>query len=419
MREMKDSGIEWIGCIPSKWSLIDLKYLCDFKTGGTPSEKKGINDNYEGFPWITPTDILCNNELNKVKQYISKKAIQDNNYQLFNKNDILLVCIASIGKMTLLKESAYSNQQITALKNIHKLEVKYLFYFLNSMSDKIKFEASSNVVPIINIQYLKQIKCLYPDNLDQKSIVNYLDKKCSTIDSLFVDIQQQITSLEEYKKSIITEAVTKGLNPDVEMKDSRIEWIGEIPYDWKNSKIRYEVELRTEKGIYRKDDIFVGLENIEGNTGKYIETDTEYDEIEYDRFYKGDLLFNKLRPYLAKMLIADFDGFCTGELVVIKNTKIIKKYIYYYFFSYGFLETVNLSTYGTKMPRASWNFIQNLNIVYPDTIKKQYEIVQYLDEKCIEIDAIINSKKEQLLKLEDYKKSLIYEYVTGKKEVLE
>lgn len=230
MREMKDSGIEWIGEIPKDWKVKNLKYFVSFQTGGTPRNKEGI-DSYGDFSWFTPSD-LENNNLANSKFFISSDAVKNNGYNLFPPNSILLCCIASVGKVGFNLYASYSNQQITSLIPFTNTQSKFIFYFMIASKDKISFDASSNVVPIINTKYLSSFSICFPDLVEQQQIADYLDTQCSEIDATAEDIQKEISLLEDYKKSVITEAVTKGLNPDAEMKDSGIEWIGEIPKDW-------------------------------------------------------------------------------------------------------------------------------------------------------------------------------------------
>ena len=138
------------------------------------------------------------------------------------------------------------------------------------------------------------------------------------------------------------------------MKPSGIAWIGDIPTEWDLTKVRFATKVRSEKGYYCAEDKYIGLENISSYTGKYIPAETEYDPGLYDIYREGDVLFSKLRPYLAKALIADDNGFCTGELEVISDYLGDKRFLFYYLLSDGFLKMVDASTYGTKMPRANW-----------------------------------------------------------------
>lgn len=196
-----------------------------------------------------------------------------------------------------------------------------------------------------------------------------------------------------------------------QMKLSGIDWIGDIPNEWGITKVRFVTNLRSEQGFYGSDDKYIGLENISSYTGKYISTESEYDAGTYDLYKAGDLLFSKLRPYLAKALIADDCGFCTGELAVIKEYNGDIRYLFYYMLSDGFLKMVDASTYGAKMPRASWDYIKNLQIPVMRKSEQQ-AIADFLDKECAQIDIIAADLEKQIELLQEYKKSLITETVT-------
>lgn len=196
-----------------------------------------------------------------------------------------------------------------------------------------------------------------------------------------------------------------------QMKPSGIDWIGDIPNEWGITKVRFVTKLRSEQGFYNSDDKYIGLENISSYTGEYISTESEYDAGTYDLYKAGDLLFSKLRPYLAKALIADDCGFCTGELAVIKEYNGDIRYLFYYMLSDGFLKMVDASTYGAKMPRASWDYIKNLQIPVMRKSEQQ-AIVDFLDKECAQIDSIATDLEKQIALLQQYKKSLITETVT-------
>jgi type I restriction enzyme S subunit len=195
------------------------------------------------------------------------------------------------------------------------------------------------------------------------------------------------------------------------MKDSGIDWLGKIPADWETKKMRYATKLRNESGYFSDGAVYIGLENIEGSTGRYIQTETEYADGFYDIVKKGDVLFGKLRPYLEKVYISEIDGFCTGEFLNFKYFEGAKRYLYYFLLSHGFIETVNSSTYGAKMPRAEWDFIKNLKIPVPP-LKEQQAIAAFLDTQCGRIDSIVAEMERQIEVLKFYKTSLITETVT-------
>jgi restriction endonuclease S subunit len=256
---------------------------------------------------------------------------------------------------------------------------------------------------------------------EQKTIVDFLNKKTSEIDDLIADKEKLIELLQEKRQAVITEAVTKGLNPNVRMKDSGIEWIGEIPEHWDIRRIKYLANVRNIKASDSDNDkTYVGLENIESRTGKLLLNRDDEQQLIGETaniFKKGDVLFGKLRPYLAKCIIADFDGRCTSELLVLRTTtNILPEYLYFLILSPKFIDIVNSSTYGAKMPRASWDFIGNLEIPLP-SIKEQEEIVEYLLELTRKVDELIFDISTQIQKLKEYRQSLISEAVTGKIDV--
>ena len=206
---------------------------------------------------------------------------------------------------------------------------------------------------------------------------------------------------------------------DDEMKDSGVEWLGKIPKEWEVKRLKRIVDLRNNKGVYISNQNYIALENIESKTGKYIENSKE--EIIVDGicniFFENDVLFGKLRPYLAKCIITSNKGFCSSELLVMEPISIKSKLLKYIILNDKFIQLVDSSTYGAKMPRASWNFIGEILISYPHSHEQQL-IVDFLDEKTAKIDSTIEKINLQIEKLKGAKQSLISEAVTGKIEVL-
>lgn len=206
--KLKDSGIQWIGEIPEHWEVTRLKYISKFKTGGTPDDKSGINTDNNGFPWITAPDITDSLDIRNYSQYITDKSVKLHRYSLFPANSILLVCIASVGKIGMLHEYGYANQQITAIMSNNCILPRYLLFYLNSVATKISADASSNVVPIINTRYLSNISVILPSLEQQQAITSFLDTRCAEIDSIIKCKEKQIEEQKEYKKSLIYEYVT-------------------------------------------------------------------------------------------------------------------------------------------------------------------------------------------------------------------
>lgn len=267
-------------------------------------------------------------------------------------------------------------------------------------------------------QEMKNIEIPLPPLKEQKLIFDFLTNRTSKIDQLISNQEKQIEKLKEYRQAIITKAVTKGLDPNVPMKDSGVEWIGKIPCNWEILRLKYCFSVRNEKYENGNYD-YVALENVESFSGKYIATESNafYSLAETIRANRNDVIFGKLRPYLSKAFLIAKDCYVSSEFAVLyglggNRTSFLK----YLLISSKFIDVINSSTYGTKMPRANIDFIRNLGIAIPD-VKTQEEIVNYLDETCSKIDWLIDVKVLKIAQLSNYKKSLIYEYVTGKKRV--
>lgn len=429
MRQMKDSGIPWIGEIPADWETIKLQRISRFKTGGTPPKSIGIEENGE-IPWVTPSDI-SNYIITTSHRYITKEAVENNGYFLYPPNSVLVVCIASVGKMGLIDKYSFSNQQITALYNIAYNE-KYVLYCLLMQADNLKVEANKNVVPIINTQILKSLFIPSPSKMEQQKIVDYLDDKCSRIDGIIEREQQLIEKFEEYKQSLITETVIKGLNHKVLMKDSNISWIGEIPSHWKITKLGYIGRLQN--GIsksakyFGSGNPFLSYKDVYKNYEVPQKLDglvqsTEQEQINYS-IKKGDIFFTRTSETIEEIGFSSVcnqdveKGTFAGFLIRLRPYKDIIDigYSKYYFRSmhhrFYLAKEMNLVT------RASLaqGLLRGMDVLLP-SIEEQQEIASFLDEKCSSIDATIARKESLIEKLQAYKKSLIYEVVTGKREV--
>ncbi len=196
------------------------------------------------------------------------------------------------------------------------------------------------------------------------------------------------------------------------MKDSGNPWVREIPGDWFEKKLRYLVELRGEKSVTTDYKKYVGLENIMSQTGQYVQTGIEVDLTENLTFEIGDILFGKLRPYLRKYWRAEFSGTASSEFVIIKGSSLNLNFLFWAIQSDSFINDVDSSTYGSKMPRASWEYMKNIKLPFPESIEEQTQIADFLDKKVAQLDKVKSLLEEQIKTLEDYRQSLIYETVT-------
>lgn len=409
----KDSGIEWIGEIPENWSFSKLSWSAQFINGFAFDSAQMDIDNQ--IPVIRIGDI----QNGKVDYENCLKVNKDDNLEAYTVKlaDIVIAMSgATTGKIATIdnEKKAYINQRVGIIRSKNNKFIKYCLEN-ESFIKYINLLSAGSAQPNISMGNILDFKIPYISQREQETIAGYLDKKCGEIDRV-VEVQKEvIEKLKEYKQSVITEAVTKGLDKSVPLKDSGIEWIGKIPQHWEIRRLKTVLNLRNEKAEYN-GEIYIGLENVLSFLGKYNLTEDFVVEGISNKFYSGDLLFGKLRPYLAKATIVDFNGLCSSEFLVMQNFKGDNRYLLRLLLSYWFIDIVNSSTYGAKMPRASWDFISNMRIPFPSKIEQQ-QIADFLDKKCSEIDKIIEDKERLIEKLIEYKKSLIYECVTGKRKV--
>lgn len=433
MREMKDSGIEWIGQIPKDWKVPKIKYVAKFLNGDRGKNYPSGNDLTDsGIVFLTSNNIRgvvldCTSDITK---YITEKRYNILGGAKIRKNDIIFCLRGSVGNCAINK-TENEGTIASSLVDIRPIKViaGFLNYCLKSDINSIQTSINMNGSCAANLsaENVANYCFIEPSISEQQQIADFLDTQCSEIDATAEDIQKEISLLEDYKKSVITEAVTKGLNPDAEMKDSGIEWIGEIPKYWKVLRIKNVGEYRngltykptdltdekTGTLVLRSSNIQDGKISLKDNV--YVSTFVRSDL----KVKKGDILIcsrNGSRELVGKnAIIEDLKDVTFGAFMMIFRCDS-PKYLYYilnskvfsYYLGSFFTSTINQLT--------GSNF-GNMKIVYVSDKLEQSKIVSYLDDKCSEIDTLIADKKRQLDILADYKKSLIYEYVTGKKEV--
>lgn len=431
MRKMKDSGIEWIGQIPSDWDVKRLKYIVNtlYKGNGITKDEVFLEGNIE---CVRYGEIYSkySNSFSECISLTKEEIISSPQY--FFYGDILFAgtgeLVEEIGKniVYLGKNKCLAGGDIIIAK--HSQNPSFLNYALNSsycQYQKSKGKAKLKVVHITASQ-IGNILVFLPPIDEQKKIADFLDEKCGEIDSIRSDIQKQIDILNDYKKSVITEAVTKGLNPKAKLKDSGIEWIGKIPEGWDCRPIKYGFKLIS--GSTPKSD---NMDFWDGDviwiTPADYKTEDKYvcqgkRNISYQGFLscstnivpKGSLIFSKRAP-IGTVAINSVP-LCTNQGCLSCVPKACSSSLYFYFVFIVYEEVFNLLGSGTTFKEISATTFSNVKLPYP-SINEQKKIAAYLDEKCSEIDATIADKQKQLETLDEYKKSIIFEYVTGKKEV--
>ena len=434
-RKMKDSGIEWIGEIPEGWEVAPLKRFASIQTGNTPT--KTSDSNYyasTGIPWIKPDNLGYSHSISKTSEYLTSEGALC--ARIMPPNTVYVCCIGSLGKVGYSSISCACNQQINALIFNDLMFWKYGYYLTIAQESQYLLFGNGNVLQIINSTSQGNIACVLPPLESQQLIACYLDSVCSDIEVL---ISKTRSSIEEYKKlkqAIITQAVTKGVRGEREMKDSGVEWIGKIPKYWNIGKLKY-YWISVESGVSvnaadRPIDNPAQYGVLKtSSVSKFIFNPHEHKQVNNDEYSRVTCPVTADCIIVSRMNTPDLVGACGYVEKTYPNlflpdrlwqisfkNDVSAKFIWYYLNNKMVRSYISSLSTGTSstMQNISQGQFGNISVCLPDS-NEQKEIADYLDAKCAEIDKLI-AKKEQLVKeLESYKKSLIYEVVTGKREV--
>lgn len=443
MREMKDSGVEWIGNIPKNWSILKLKYVLKFSgSGTTPSSNK--LEFYDGdIEWIQSGDLYHTNTIVNTKVKLKSLALKYCPALKFYKAPFIVIAMygASVGNASISCINACTNQACCVLYPNNENNLKFLYYWIVIAKNELLKKSIGGGQPNINQITIKNLNFINLPYKNQQAIADFLDAKCADIDSLTEDIQKQIDILKEYKKSVITQAVTKGIAPNVEMKDSGIAWIGKMPKRWIYPKITYILDIEHEYPIgdgdhgtikannYVQEGIpFIRVQNLGFAAPLRLDdvvyiTKKQNITIKNSTLKPDDILFVKTGATIGKVGIVPKELLISNTTSHVGKITVNQKIIVPRFLFYALSSTVgykllwDIAGQKSTRPELSIEEIKRLHIILPDSLQEQQNIVDYLDAQCANIDAAIAGKQKQLDVLKEYKKSLIYEYVTGKKEV--
>ena len=330
----------------SSWSNITIGNLGEIITGYTPPIKEAeyFGDKY---PFITPTDMTVDSHTVQTERSLSHKGYEYRKNRLLPRDSVCVTCIgATIGKTCMTTVPSVTNQQINSIVvNRDKYDPYFIYYLLITKTDVLHTVANKATTPIVNKSTFASINICVPPLSAQRKIVNFLDRKTEQVDELTRIKERRIELLQEQRTALINQAVTKGLDPNVEMKPSGVEWIGDIPAHWKIKKIKYIATLVSEKSTPETDAIKISPENVESETGEVLDFYSSYD-VDGVKFQDGDVLFNKIRVYLNKVVLAKYDGYSLGEMIVIRPTlQRMGKYLFYLMLSNRFIKYCDSISY--------------------------------------------------------------------------
>ena len=416
MREMKDSGIAWVGKIPTHWTKKKGKYILRYMSKPVKQDDSVITCFRDG-------EVTLRSNRREDGFTMADKEI---GYQGVDVGDLVVHGMDGFAGAIGISDSRGKASPVLNVLNT-KQNKKYIMYYLRSMAYGEVFTALSTGIRVrsCDLRWNKLAELLYPlPPIDeQNNIVNYIDEQIARTNEIIADTQAQIDTLEQYKRSIITEAVTHGLNPSAPMKDSGIPWVGEIPAKWAVLPIYCVYGERKRKNVFGTEQNLLSLsygkvirKDINTNGGLLPSNYNGYNIIE-----KNDIIIRPTdlqndRTSLRTGLVKEH-GIITSAYIALKpKNRVSSKFYHYLLHSYDVKKVFYNMGNGVRQGLNYGEFAK-LMVYYPP-LDEQQEIADYLDNKCAEIEQIIADKKSQIETLDGYKKSLIYEYVTGKKEVM-
>ena len=421
MREMKDSGIAWVGVIPQDWEIVRTKSLyC--------SAKEIAGDRADDFERLA---LTLNGVIKRSKEdSVGLQPEKFSGYQILKKGELVFKLIdlenvatsrVGLSPYTGIVSPAYI--VLSKQSRAKDLVVRYSMYHFLSMWQREIFNqmGDNGVRSSLNTKELLNTPHPFPSICEQKRIVTFLDAQCAEIDTV---LEKTRASIEEYKKlkqAVITQAVTKGIRGDRPMKDSGIEWIGDIPAEWDVIRVKQLLKERNERSKEGKEEPLSMSQKVGLVPTKFLDSipNMASSFVGAKLAYVDDLVFNKLKAHLGVFSVSRYDGLVSPDYAVYCSTgKSNLKYLEYIFKTPQCIGEFRKKSTGIAagLMRLYTEGLFSIYLPYP-ALSEQEEIAEYLNEKCAGIDALIAKKQQYLTEIENYKKSLIYEYVTGKKEV--
>lgn len=436
----KDSGIEWIGKIPSHWEVRKLKYDFHIYAGATP--KTDVIKYWEGnITWVTPADYKTEDKyITSGQRTITKEGYDSCNTQIVPKGSLIFSKRAPIGTVAISGVELCTNQGCLSCVP-RNTNVLYFYYLTSVLTEVFDLFGSGATFKEISADTFANFRLPYPSLEEQTAIAYYLDKKCGEIDKAIATQQKRIDLLGELRQNIITHAVTRGINPDAPLKDSGVEWIGHVPEHWNVKRIKHVITLLTDydangsfADIAKNCNVNMGepyawmvratdLENkrygiVDGNN--YCDLAT-YKYLSKSSLKEDDILIAK-RGDIGKSYLVPA---CEDPMTLAPNTYLLltnkmvinNRYFYYYLQSIGGVENLKILNKSTTLGALYKDDVKAMQIPVPP-LSEQQEIVSYIESKTASLDNAIEKANRQIELLQELKQSIITEVVTGKRKVV-
>lgn len=421
---------EWFGEIPFNWQSAKLKRLIkSASSGGTPDSSNDSFYSDAGIPWVTISDITNSSQIKNTAKHITDEAINDKNLKIYPKGTILLAMYASVGKVAELCTEASVNQAILAISvDTSKMSNDYLKFCFNAYEPYIKSESNGTTQFNLNANTVLNLSFPLPTLKEQNEISKRISEKSFVIDQLISNQEKQIEKLKEYRQAIITKAVTKGLDPNVPMKDSGIEWIGEIPNNVNVSSVKNFYDITLGKMLQPKQEnendtleYYFCAANLGNDCLKTNDLKQMWFSVKEKEKYslkRGDLLVVEGGDVASSSIIStDVSNiYFQNSIHRVRPIHGLNEYLHYYLIFVKGSGYFDVNCNKATIMHFTKDKFSNLPFLIRNT-EEQKKIVTFLNKEEAKINRLISIKEKKIEFLTNYKKSLIYEYVTGKKRV--
>ncbi len=424
--EIQYIGKEWISGLPKNWKFDRIKDVCEnLVGGGTPKTSESEYWEDGDIIWLSPTDFSRHKSekyIYESEKKITKLGLESSSATMIPFGTIVMSSRASIGEAKIAGCDLSTNQGFISFIVNYKMHNNFLYYAIEGHLGKYFNSISSGTTfNEISRRIVKQEQVPVPTIQEQKVIADYLDIACARIDRIISIKEAQLEKIKEIRKSKIDEFICLGLDIKTEVNQTGLSYLPKIKDGWLLDRFKDVAKIRDEKTDEKSEiEDYIELEDIDQGTGQIFgKRNTIEVESKVTKFFYGDVLFGKLRPYLEKYHYAEFDGKCTGEILAFKPERINGKFLMYILGSKWFIDLCNSMSYGAKMPRVNWNTqLAMINLPLPSKTEQQ-EIVEQLDNLSQKVQDLKRNVTNQIETLKSYRKSLIHECVTGKKQVAE
>lgn len=424
--QYRDSGVEWLGSLPSDWAIVPLKYCCSFSGGGTPSK-----DNLEywngDIPWVSPKDMKSDRIMDSIDR-ITEKAVHESSTNLVPSGAVLMVVRSGILQHTIpvaINDVPVSlNQDMKALRFVDEPTAKFFAYFTVGLTPSLLLEwcKAGATVESIEHEYLANSAFPVPSKDELLKINAFLDYETARIDDLIAKQQRLIELLKEKRQAVISHAVTKGLNPDAPMKDSGVEWLGQVPEHWMVMKFSHCVKIRSGQVDPTRepfeDYVLIAPNHIEKGTGRLLSIETAAEQGADSGKYlckKGEVIYSKIRPALVKAcIVPEEQVICSADMYPFAGVNGLgNQFLLCFLLSDGFTRFAVNQADRVAMPKINRDALGDCRIPVPP-FDEQANIVLTVNRKIAKLDQIVVKAESAIQLMQERRTALISAAVTGK-----